>query len=205
MTLTPAVNDRNCMTLKRSGKFFALVFIIGAFLCTTGCSHHITNEITGRMIPDDIYNDYKVQPKDLLPDSKCSTPPSVKIVNTENRTEDFEFFSRGVHSFFVNPHEIMESSVSYLKVGYGKSGIKADDNSTNIIEMKLSGIEVLPGMWQIGSKVRFEVNIPGAKLSKVFEASEYGQVLFTTFADSIHLITRQIIDDQAIQNYILCR
>jgi hypothetical protein len=157
------------------------------------------------MIADDIYNDYKVQLKDLSPDSKCSTAPSVNIVNTESRTEDFEFFKQGVHTFFVKPREIMESSASYLKVGYGKNGITADDNSTKKIEMKLSGMELLPGMWQIGSKVRIEVNIPGANLSKVYEASEYGQYLYTTVADSIHLITRQIIDDQAIQNYILCR
>jgi hypothetical protein len=193
------------MTQGRSGRLFAIAVIVGAMLCTTGCSHHITNEITSRMIADDIYNDYSVKPKDLSPGSQCSTPPSVRIVNTEHRNEDFKFFSQGVHSFYVKPREVMESSVSYLKAGFEKSGIKADDNSTKNIEMKLSEFEMLPGMWQVGSKVRIEVNVPETKLTKVYEGSEYGQYLWTTFADAIHLITRQIIDDQAIQNYILCR
>ena len=193
------------MTPERSGIFIAIVFIVGGLMFATGCSHYITKDITSRMIIDDIYKDYKVIPKDLSADSKCGYPPSVNIVNKESRAEDIVFSKSGVHSFYVKPRDIINSSVSYLKNGYGKSGIHADDNSTKYIEMKLSGMELLPGMWQVGSKVRIEVNVPEAKLSKVYEASEYGQIVFSTFADSIHLITRQIIDDPAIQNYILCR
>jgi len=194
------------MTQGILGKFITFVFIIGVFLCSTGCSHHITNGITSRIIPEDIYNsDHKVQPKDLSTDSKCSTPPSIRIVNTDSRTEDFKCFEIRSNSYFIKPYEIMESAASYLRAGYYKSGIKANDNSSKIIEMKLTDIEYLSAVWSHGSKVRIEVSIPEAKLYKIYEARDYSQNLFTSIAESIHRITIQIIDDQAIQNYILCR
>ena len=60
-------------------------------------------------------------------------------------------------------------------------------------------------MWVFGAKVRVELDIPEKGLTKFYEASENGQISHTIFADCIHLITRQIIEDRAIQNYLLCR
>jgi hypothetical protein len=171
----------------------------------SGCSHVVTNEITSRMIPEQIYNDYQVAPANLAPGSKCAGPPTVKIVNADARNQDVETFSLGAHRFLVNPRTVMDSTSSYLKYGFEKSGIKVDDGSSKVLELKLAGMERLPGMWQIGGKVRIELNSPDGKLSQVYEGQEYGQYLYTLFADAIHLVSRQIVDNQAVQDYLLCK
>lgn len=186
-------------------KSLATGLVISMFFVLTGCSHHVTNDITSRMILEDIYIDYKVQPKNLSADSKCNTPPTVKIINTDNRSEEVFASKIGVHSYYVRPREIMDSATSYLKTGYEKSGIKSDNKSSKTIEIKLVSSEMSQGLWQFGGNFKIEVNIPDKKLSKVYEATEYGQILFTVLADSIHLITRQIIEDKSIQDYILCK
>jgi hypothetical protein len=193
------------MSVGKIGSLLVKVLVVGLFFVVTGCTHDITNDITRRMVVDDIYNDYKVQPKNSALDSKCATPPSVKIVNAEERAGDVRMYQLQAHSYTVKPREVVDSAASYLKAGYEKSGIKADPNSAKTLEMKLISLQVIPGMWTIGSDVRIQVSIPGKNLFKVYEGVENGMNANTLLADSIHLITRQIIEDQAIQDYILCR
>ena len=193
------------MSVERIGSLFVKVLAAGLFFVVTGCTHHITNDITSRMVIDDIYNDYKVQPKNLALGSKCATPPTIKIVNVEDRGDDVLMYQLGIHSFVAKPHEIVDSAASYLKAGYEKSSIKADPNSTKTLEMKLINLQAIPGMWSVGSNVRIQVSIPGKNIFKVYEGVENGQFAYTLLADGIHLVTRQIIEDQAIQDYILCR
>lgn len=193
------------MSVGKFGSLLVKVLVAGLLFVVTGCTHHITNDITSRMVIDDMYKDYQVQPKNLAQESKCTTPASIKIVNVDERVDDILMYQIGAHSFLAKPHELIDSAASYLKAGYEKSGIKADPNSAKTLEMKLVSLQGIPGMWTVGSNVKIQVSVPGKNLFKVYEGVDNGAYVYTMLAGSIHLITRQIIEDQTIQDYILCK
>lgn len=193
------------MSVENISGLLVKVLAVSLFFVVTGCTHHVTKDITSRMVIDDLYNDYKVQPKNLAVGSKCDAPPTVRIVNIDERADDVPMFQFGMHSYVVKPHEVMDSAASYLRAGYEKSGIKADPNSVKTLEMKLISLEGIRGMWTMGSNVKIQVSAPGKNLFKVYEGVDNGMYVYTLLAGGIHLVTRQIIEDQAIQDYILCK
>ena len=80
----------------------------------TGCTIHSTKEISDRLTPGDLYKTFNTKPTDLSVNSKCSTPPTIKIVNIENRTEDFETLQNPPFYGAINPKEMTDSITLYL-------------------------------------------------------------------------------------------
>jgi hypothetical protein len=183
----------------------ALLLVFVVFFPLTGCSLHVTKRISDKLDHDAIYTDYNVHPSDLSSFSKCNAPPSVKIVNIENRIEDYETLQNGPSIGFINPKEMMDSVCLYLKNGFEKSRIKVDDQSTKVLQVKMIDLKSTAGAWTFGSYFKMELIIPETKLSKFYEAKENAGNGLSAPAYAIHRVTRQIIDDPVIQDYILCR
>lgn len=61
------------------------------------------------------------------------------------------------------------------------------------------------GFWSFGSYCNLELIIPETKFSKFYEANDNSGHGYAAAAYAIHRVTRQIIDDPEIQNYILCK
>jgi hypothetical protein len=66
-------------------------------------------------------------------------------------------------------------------------------------------MKLTTGVLSFGSYFKTELIIPETGFTKFYEDSENSGGGHTASDYAIHTVTRQIIDDQEIQNYILCR
>lgn len=178
-------------------------FIVLCFL--TGCTLHLTKQFSDQLDPDALYKSFNVTPEDLSARSKCSGPPTVKIVNMENRTEDFVALENPPAKGVINPKELMDRICLYLKNGFERSRIKADDQSAKVIEVGMEDLKSTAGVWSFGSYFKMQLIIPETKLTKFYEARDNSMQGHAAAAYAIHAVTRKIIEDPEIQDYILCR
>ena len=182
--------------------------VVVLFLTGCGATLNQTRKISDQLNQDQdvIYKSFKVQPTDLSLNSKCNAPASVKIVNIESRTEDYLVYKIAAQTGVINPKEIMDSVCLYLKKGFEKSRIKVDDQSTKVLQLKMADLHSAAGMWTWGGYFKVELIIPGKNVSKFYEAREnLAKSAITAATYPIHGVTRQIIDDPVIQDYILCK
>jgi len=186
-------------------KRLLLLAIVFVLFFLTGCTLHITKNISDKLNISELYNAYTVKSTDLSSHSKCAAPPTIKIVNIESRTKDYEELKNPPFTGVINPKEMMDSVVLYLKNCFEQSNIKVDDQSTKVLQIKMIDMKSTAGVWSFGSYFKTELIIPETGFTKFYEASENSGNGLAASAYAIHTVTRQIIDDQEIQNYILCR
>jgi len=197
--------DRTGVTKKRFSEFLVLWFLVLILFVLTGCTVHVTKHISKELNQDKLYKSFNVNPEDLSARSKCNAPPTVKIVNIENRVEDYETLQNPPSTGVINPKEMMDSVCLYLKNGFEKSRIKSDDQSSKIIQVKMEDLKSVAGVWSFGSHFKLELVIPETRLTKFYEAKDNSGHGYAASAYAIHSVTRQIIEDPVIQDYILCR
>lgn len=175
----------------------------------SGCASNITNGTIERLQPTKLYESYGVSITNLKARTKCPLPATINIRNMEVREEDYHIRDNlvpPVMSFFVNPKELTTGIVEYLKYGFEQSKITCDNNSTRIIQISFKDSQILRGTWMTGNKIQIKVDIPEIKHSEIYEATDWAHAdPLKAVAYSIHRVTRQIIDDPLIQNYILCK
>jgi len=182
--------------------------VVVLFLTGCGATLNQTRKISDQLNQDQdvIYKSFKVQPTDLSLNSKCNAPASVKIVNIESRTEDYLVYKIAAQTGVINPKEIMDSVCLYLKKGFEKSRIKVDDQSTKVLQLKMADLHSAAGMWTWGGYFKVELIIPEKNFSKFYEGREnLAKSAIHAATYPIHGVTRQIIDDPVIQDYILCK
>jgi hypothetical protein len=193
----------------------ALPVIVAILLITlTGCgTYHDTKKITERLKPAELYESYRVRPAKLKARSKCPLPRTINIINAETREDEYVIWTlhSGLTKSTVNPKELTSAILEYLKYGFEKSQIEVDSNSPKIVHVSFEDAKTLPGVFSKGSEFKLKVDIPETKYSEIYEAKEW-QAQFLDYdahhdatAYAIHDVTRQIIDDPVIQDYILCR
>jgi len=171
----------------------------------TGCTLHITKDISDRLKLDELYKSYNVSPIDLSLQSKCQKPPTVKIINAEARIDDYDTMSNPPVFGVINPKEMMDSVVVYLGNGFQQSRVKVDDQSHKVLQIKMIDLISIAGIWTFGSYFKTEIVIPETGFTKFYEARDNAISGYTAPAYAIHAVSRQIIDDPVIQDYILCK
>lgn len=196
---------RTGVTKKGFSGFLVLWFVVLILFILTGCTIHVTNYISKELNQHKLYKSFNVNPEDLSSRSKCDEPPTVKIVNIENRVEDYETFQNPPYAGVINPKEMMDSVCLYLKNGFEKSLIKSDDRSSKVIQVKMIDLKSVAGVWSFGSHFKLELVIPETRFTKFYEAKDNSGHGYAAPAYAIHSVTRQIIEDPIIQDYILCR
>lgn len=179
----------------------AIIIIIFSF----GCTFNNTKGIKERMQPVDLYEADGAKPLNLKLRSNCRTIPTVNIFNIETREGDYIIFNPWVSKHTVNPKELTTSFVAYLKYGFEKSQVKIDSNSSKIINVSFYNAKIVRSIWTLGGEIKIKVDVPEIEYSKIFEATDWTMGDFLTpLALASHVVTRQIIDDPVIQDYILC-
>jgi hypothetical protein len=166
---------------------------------------HVTKNYSDKLDVDAINKDYGISPADLSASSKCAAPATVKIVNIENRTEDYLSFKNPPYKGFINPTEMMNSVSLYMKNSFEKSNIKVYDLSTKVLQLKMVDLQSAAGVWTFGSSFKMELIIPEKNFTKTYEATENAGNGFSAAAYAIHGVTRKVIDDPVVQDYILCK
>ena len=64
--------------------------------------------------------------------------------------------------------------------------------------------KAIAGFWSFGSYFKMGLIIPETEFNKSYEAKDNSGHGYTAAAYAIHTVTRQIIDDPIIQDYLLC-
>jgi hypothetical protein len=182
--------------------FMGFVFILSS------CAHHQTSSVAKDLDPADLYPMYKTKIIDLKSQSKCFSPPAVKLMNMETRNEDLLIAEIGGHTHYIKPKELTNHIVKYMDDALAKCQVKVDATSTKIIEVSIDKAEMkLSGPFSArGAVIQLKVNIPEKQYSNIYSAEEWSaQAIWTTMAYAIHRATWKFIDDPVIQDYILCR
>jgi len=87
-----------------------------------------------------------------------------------------------------------------------KSQIKIENSSSKVIYVSFGDAEWINDLGSMGAKIKMKVDIPEIKYAEFYEAKDYTFAgIPVCMAYAAHVVTRQIIDDPIIQNYILCK
>ena len=172
------------------------------FLSVTGCASNMTKHIADRLAADELYQTY---PADLSAASKCQKPSTVKIVNMESRTGAYETVEKAVTSEVINPKDVMTAFAAHLENGFQKNHIQIDKYSEKILNVKMIDLKSKSHFYNFDTRFCAEVTIPETGFTKYYEAEENAELAWASAAHAMHKVSRQIIDDPAIQDYILCR
>ncbi len=172
-----------------------------------GCTLHQTQEISDRLQVGDLYEVYGVKPLNLRARSKCPSPPAINIINMEKGEENYIYFhGGGIAPCSVNPKELTNAIVKYLQYGFEKSQIKIENSSSKVIHVSFAYAEWINDLGSMGAKIKMKVDIPEIKYTEFYEAKDYTFAgIPVCMAYAAHAVTRQIIDDPIIQDYILCK
>jgi hypothetical protein len=203
--------DRINNTFMRGAKmkpFFKMGFcvLVALLFCSLqGCTLHCTKEITEKLDIEDLYKNYAVTARDLASMSKCKEPPTVRIENAETRTEDFEALQNPPFTGNINPKEFMDGVAQYIAKNYERSNIRIDAKSSKVLRIKMLDIKTTAGVWGFGSYYKMNLEIPEKNFSRFYESRDSTFNGYTAAAYAIHTATRQVVDDPAIQDYILCK
>ncbi|MCX5825244.1 MAG: hypothetical protein NTY86_17555 [Deltaproteobacteria bacterium] len=172
----------------------------------TSCTLHWTKDVAKELQPNVLYESFKTKHINLKARSKCSQSPSVNIVNTEIRDENYLVGEMGANKIYINPKEMMNHIVDYMKDAFEKCRISVDNNSTNILNVSMKGAEFKRGFWAVGANIQLKIDIPERQYTDVYEAEEWTSTYHkNAMAYAIHVDTWKIINDPVIQDYILCR
>ena len=150
---------------------------------------------------------YQTNIIDLKSQSKCTSSPSVKVVNTETRNESLLVAHFRAYKHYINPKELTDHIVDYMSDAFGKCQIKVDASSPKVIEVSLDKAEMkLIGPFNArGAGIQLKINIPETQYQKIYSAEEWTpRSAMATMAFAIHLTIRKVIEDPIVQNYILC-
>lgn len=181
-----------------------LVAVMAAVVLS-GCAIHATKDIVDELQTDKLYSSFDVKPINLKARSKCASPPSLKILNVSANEEiDMRPDEFGLH-LLANRKELADGLIDYLKQGYRKSQINVDDSSDKAIRINLKELKLVRGVWVLGGAGSVDVSIPETKYSEVYSARDNAVDKNVAFAYVLHALSRRIIDDPVIQDYILCR
>jgi len=183
--------------------FIALVVLMFAVL--QGCAINCTKPMVESLDVDDLYRRFSLTPIDMASWSKCGGPPTVKIENTETRTEDFEALQNPPFRGDVNPKEFMDGVALYMAKNFERSNIRSDAKSTKVLQIKMVDIKTTAGVWGFGSVYKMDLIIPEKNFKKTYEHTDSTFNGYTAAAYAIHGVTRKVIDDPAVRDYILCR
>ena len=184
------------------------ICIMGFLFMLSSCAHHQTKAVARDLDPSDLYPMYKTNAIDLKSRSKCPSPPSVKLVNTEARNEDLLIAEIGGHTHYIKPRELTNHIVDYMSDALGKCQVQVDGSSTKAIEVSIDKAEMkLSGPFSArGADIQLKINIPETQYTKIYSAEEWSaQAIWTTMAYAIHIVTWKVIEDPVIQDYILCK
>jgi len=171
----------------------------------SGCTFHITKEISAKLDADKLNESYGVTPVDLSPQSRCSAYPTVNVVNVETRTDDYKAISNGPSTGMINPREIMDAVALHMINCYKQSNINYDSSSSKVLEIRMVDMLATAGVWSFGSHFKMDVIVPETGLIKTYESNEGSGIAYNANANAVHVVIRKTIDDPVIQNYILCK
>lgn len=184
---------------------FSCILLI-AVISFSGCAFNMTSDVGGLLNPEILNASFKTNAKNLGAESKCPYPASVYLINEEKKEYPYELFFNG-YTFNINPKELNDSFITYMKNALGKSGITVAPDSPKKLLISMNNVKVTRNGFSpiFNSSVQMNVNLPDMKINKIYQSNDESSLLLhQAVAYSIHVSTWKIIEDPLIQNYLLC-
>ncbi len=189
-----------------NNKCLAILCIIFIIPSLASCTFHLTKDVADELKPEELQAIYKTKPKRMRTLSKCPMPPSVNIINKQATDEDYLMWDRGVTKWYINPKQLTNYIVDYMKNAFEKCNVIVDANSAKTLQVSMYGASFTQGVWAQGADVRLKVEIPDMLYTEIYEANDNSpKSSMRAMAYAIHQITWDIVNDPFIQDYILCR
>lgn len=98
----------------------------------------------------------------------------------------------------------MDAITQSLREGFEQSHVIIDDKSAKVLQIKMLDLKLIAGTWLQGAYIKLELNIPETGFTKIYEAIDNIRLQYDAPIYAIHTVTRRIIEDPLIQDYILC-
>lgn len=202
--------------MKRLFIFVICVFLLSA--CAARPPRDFKQEIAASLQPAQLRYSFGVKPENFKELSKCgSSEVSIRFVNTEKRNENMIIMGerwcaygdnagRMRNGCFLNPREVTDQIIEYLKESYRQCRVSVNANSLKVINLSFP-IQQNTYINDYNSSVVMKVNVHIPELNKSFTitTTQASFELHNAVAYAIHDMSWQIINDPTIQDYILCR
>ena len=182
-----------------------LLFISATALSLSACAVNITKPVTEELKSPALYQERRYQPVDMKTASKCALTPSINISNAE--TGKKLIVMEQVRKFNVNPKELTDGIIEYMKDAFGKCGVKSDPASKKVVHVSLGETIVESPILTGGhnSMVHLLIDIPEIKFNRFYQGEDTTtHSRERAMALAIQRAVWKIIRDAEIQDYFLC-
>lgn len=188
-------------------KYLICILLLLVCVVLTSCVTNSTQLIADQLRPAELIEIFNTVPPNLAVRSKCPSIPSVRIVNAEINDQDYLVYTWWPSEVYVNPKKLMDNVVSYINDAFNRTGIKADQNSTNVIQVSMEKMKSWYGYnFNFSANTQLKIMLPEKKFIETYgysDSTPKGPQMAITY--TIHVITWKIITDPFVQDYILCR
>ncbi len=180
-----------------------LFLLIGLVL--TSCSANGTQVLAKQLRPTELIKTFNTNPPNLAARSKCPSSPSIKIVNAEINDQNHTYYTWWPNEVYITPNKLMDDIVIYMSDAFNRTGIKTDQNSTNIIKVSMEEMTSSYSFLNFSANTQLKIMLPEKQFTKIYSHSDstpHGPHMAVAY--TIHEITWKMINDPFLQNYILC-
>lgn len=181
------------------------LFISLLALSFSACAVNITKPVKEELKSPELYQERRYQPVDMKTASKCALPPSINISNAE--TGEKIIVMESVRKFNVNPKELTDGIIEYMKDAFGRCGVKSDPASKKVVSVSLGETIVESPVLTGGhnSMVHLLIDIPEIKFNRYYQGEDTTtHSRERALALAVQRAVWKVIGDAEIQGYFLC-
>jgi hypothetical protein len=198
--------------------FIFIICVLFLSACAARPPRDFKREIATSLQPAQLRYSFGVKPDNLKEISKCpGQEASIRFINSEKIDKDLVILGerwcaygdnagRERNGCFLNPREVTDQIIEYLKESYRQCRVSVDPNASKVIRLSFP-TEQNTYINDFNSSVVMKVNVNIPELNKSFTISttQASFELHNAVAYAIHDMAWQIINDPTIQDYLLCR
>lgn len=184
-----------------------LIGILGLMIIfvLTSCSFNGTQLIADQLKPNELIEIFNTTPPNLAALSKCSSPASVWIVNTETNDQNYNIYTFGSTDAYITPKKLVDNIVIYMSDAFNRTGIKTDKNSKNVIQVSLEKMKSSYGFFNYSADTQLKITLPEKKFTQIYNHSDSTpKGAPKAVAYTLHEIVWKVINDPIVKDYLLC-
>lgn len=133
-------------------RLFIVTTLLGCFVIISGCSHHSNTQAR------------TITQTDLVP---INADQSVSVLNAAIEEDDVRYYKAGVHSYYVNLHDMTDSAVGSTQEALKGRNIKIADNADKKLMLSIINVSGKATAWTCKMHVTLQVKT-GSGLVKTY-------------------------------------
>lgn len=173
----------------------------------SACSYNFTSNVGNRLDPQDLNDAYGTKPIDLSAEGKCPGTLPLKVINKEDRTEEYIIYDSMGRTFYIIPNQFADYVVRYMELKLQESKVTVDDTKGKEIYVSIEEIkeENAAGGFSLWAWVKLKIAIPEINYSRVYSGEGGSAIGYNSVAYGVHHAVQEFLEDKVVQEYIQCR